>query len=90
MAPTSLATVDIPHAPIIFFESAPALAYFDGTLRITLSTIVTLPTADGKTTSQDVVACYLRCGVHAARHLRDTLDKALLLSVPAQHDGKTN
>jgi hypothetical protein len=73
---------DILHAPVIYFENAPALGYLNGVIRITLSGSLSLPTSDGKTATEEIVAAYLRCNIPAALSLRKALDDALLLAAP--------
>jgi hypothetical protein len=80
---------DLPHAPVIYFENAPALGCIPGVIRVTLSTGVMLPTSDGKVKSEEVVVGYLRCNIPAALSLRKALDDALLLAAPTA-EGKAN
>jgi hypothetical protein len=84
-----LTASDLPHAPVIYFENAPALGCVPGVIRLTLSTGITLPTSDGKVRNEELVVCYLRCNVLAAVSLRKAIDDALLLAAPTV-EGKAN
>lgn len=73
-------------APVIFFDAAPVFGAFDGTIRITLSMSCPVPEGD-RIKDEFVVTAFLRCGIEAAKNLREHLDKAILLASPT--DGKT-
>jgi hypothetical protein len=73
---------DVPHAPFIFYEGAPAFGFTNGVINITLSANRTWAGPNGIMNEQVVVA-YLRGNIQAALNLRNSLDKALLLAVPA-------
>jgi len=77
-------TSDGPHAPIIYFESAPTLGTYAGVVRITLAAVRALPGNDGHTRNDFMVTGYLRCSLPAARELRNVLDRALLLATPTE------
>ncbi len=85
---TIIPIIDVPHAPFIFFEGAPAFGFTNGVVNITLSANRTWAGPSGIVNEQVVVA-YLRGNVQAALGLRDSLDKALLLAAPTT-EGKAN
>jgi hypothetical protein len=80
---------DVPHAPFIFFEGTPGFGTLNGVINITLTTHRTLAGPDGHVTTDQVVVAYLRGSIPAARILRDSIDRALLLAVPTG-EGKAN
>lgn len=73
---------DVPHAPYIFYEVAPAFGFTNGIVNITLSANRTWVGPNGIVNEQVVVA-YLRGNVQAALSLRQAIDSALLLAAPA-------
>jgi hypothetical protein len=80
---------DIPHAPFIFFENAPAFGFTNGVINLTLSANRTFLGPDGAVINEQVVVAYLRGNVQAALGLRQSIDNALLLAAPTQ-EGKAN
>lgn len=85
--------VSDPHgAPFIFYESAPIFGYLNGTINLTLSVNRPVINAEGVVVSYEVAAVHLRGNVLAARLLKDSLDKALLLAAPPPEgsEGKAN
>jgi hypothetical protein len=80
---------DTPHAPFIFFESAPAFGFTNGVVNLTLSANRTFVGPDSTIANEQVVVAYLRGNVHAAMSLRQAIDSALLLAAPTQ-EGKAN
>ena len=87
-APIGLETTDVGHAPFIAFDGAPVLGFADGTVRITLTALRSIPAfVPGGVQDSLVVVGYLRCGIDAATALRNNLDKALLLA--AEPHGQT-
>lgn len=85
-----LAVSDVPHAPFVYFEEAPALGHMNGLIRVTLSAERTV-LRDGKVMSDQVVTGYLRTNVQGARALLDALNAALLLAQPVEKpDGPAN
>jgi hypothetical protein len=79
---------DIPHAPFVFYETAPAFGFTNGVINITLSANRTTIGTQGALNEQVVVA-YLRGNIQAALSLRRAIDNALLLAVPTS-EGKAN
>ena len=79
---------DIPHAPFIFYEVAPAFGVTNGVVNITLSANRSWAGPNGIVNEQVVVA-YLRGSIQAARRLRRAIDNALLLAAPTA-EGKAN
>jgi hypothetical protein len=79
---------DIPLAPFIFYEWAPAFGFMNGVVNITLAANRTYAGPDGVVNEQVVVA-YLRGSVQAALSLRKAIDDSLLLAAPAP-EGKAN
>jgi hypothetical protein len=79
---------DVPHAPFIFYEAAPAFGFTNGVVNITLSANRTWAGPDGIVNEQVVVA-YLRGNIQAAISLRQAIDNALLLAAPTG-EGKSN
>jgi hypothetical protein len=80
---------DVPHAPFIFFEGTPGFGVLNGVINITLTAHRTLVGADGNVSTDQVVVAYLRGSIPAARILRDSIDRALLLAAPTG-EGKAN
>ncbi len=79
---------DVPHAPFIFYEVAPAFGFMNGVVNITLSANRTWAGPNGIVNEQVVVA-YLRGNIPAALSLRQAIDDALLLAAPTG-EGKSN
>ncbi len=73
---------DVPHAPFIFYEAAPAFGHTNGVINLTLSANRTCVGPDGAARNDLVVVAYLRGNIPAALSLREAIDKALLLTVP--------
>jgi hypothetical protein len=82
---------DVPHAPFLFFEVAPAFGVTNGVVNITLSANRTWIGPNGIVNEQVVVA-YLRGNIQAALGLRAAIDSALLLAAPTAQgsEGKAN
>ena len=83
---------DLPHAPIVFFEWAPASGFANGIISATLgANCNTQVRPNGEVMSEPLVVAHLRCSVQAALNLRRAIDNALLIAegrrVPK---GKTN
>lgn len=91
--PDDVATVipvnDVPHAPFIFYEAAPAFGHMNGVINLTLSAMRTCVGPDGGPKNDLVVVAYLRGNIQAAVNLREAIDKALLLAAPTA-EGKSN
>ena len=81
-----LSVSDLPHAPFIFYEAAPASGVTNGVVNITLSAHRTYGGAGGAIVNEQVVVAYLRRNVPAALNLRKAIDKALLLAAPTPQD----
>lgn len=67
-------------APVIFFDDAAAVAYYNGIAAVTLVVTQHRPTIGSKPESVRTVACYLRGNIHAAKSLRSMLDNVILLA----------
>lgn len=86
----TLPVVDVPHAPIVFFDMAPNFGNGPGVVHVTLAAWRHLPDNKGGTTSDLVVSGYLRCSVPAAISLRDAINNALLMGVAPADGGQNN
>ena len=80
---------DAPHAPFVFYEGTPAFGVLNGVINVTLAAHRTLAHPDGTVATEQVVVAYLRGSILAARTLRDSIDRALLLAAPTG-EGKAN
>ena len=80
---------DIPHAPFIFYEGAPAFGFTNGVVNLTLSANRTWVDPNGTIMNDQVVVAYLRGNIQAVLSLRQAIDSALLMAAPAQ-EGKAN
>jgi hypothetical protein len=83
---------DTPHAPIVFFEWAPASGFANGIISVTLgANCNTQVRPNGDVMSETLVVAHLRCSVQAALNLRRALDNALSLAARGRvPKGKTN
>ena len=83
---------DTPHAPIVFFEWAPASGFANGIVSVTLgANCNTQVRPNGEVTSETLVVAHLRCSVQAAVNLRRALDNALALAAQGRGPkGKAN
>jgi hypothetical protein len=83
---------DTPHAPIVFFEWAPASGFANGIVSVTLgANCNTQVRPNGEVTSETLVVAHLRCSVQAALNLRRALDNALALAAQGRGPkGKAN
>lgn len=82
-APEIFEVRDTHMAPVIYFDGAPNFGNNRGIVNITLA--VARQTAKGDGVEMNVsVAAYLRCSIPAAVELREALEKALLMGIPAQ------
>jgi hypothetical protein len=75
---------DAAHAPVIYFDICPTFGLNNGVVSLMLAVGLVLPTAGGGTLTRPAAAAHLRCSVAAARQLRDTIDKALLIAAPPE------
>jgi hypothetical protein len=80
---------DVPHAPFIFYEWAPAFGFVNGVVNLTLAANRTWVGPDGTAMNDQVVVAYLRGNIQAAIGLRKAIDDALLLAAPTT-EGKAN
>jgi hypothetical protein len=80
---------DVPHAPFIFYEWAPAFGFVNGIVNLTLAANRTWTGPDGAVKNEQVVVAYLRGNIQAALSLRKSIDDALLLAAPTS-EGKAN
>ncbi len=79
---------DKPHAPFVFFESAPAAGFTNGVINVTLAANRTW-IDDGKAVNEQVVVAYLRGNIQAALSLRQAIDNALILASKQQSEVKS-
>jgi hypothetical protein len=86
---TPIPVSDTLHAPFIFFEGAPAMAFTNGVVSLTLGANRTWIAPDGTVMNDAVVVAHLRGNIQAALSLRRAIDKALLMATPVQ-EGKAN
>jgi hypothetical protein len=68
---------DIPHAPFIYYDAAPAIGVDNGVINITLSAHREYVGPNKETITEPIVVAYLRGTIPAARFLRDALNRAL-------------
>jgi hypothetical protein len=66
---TAIALSDVPHAPFIFYEAAPAFGFTNGVVNITLSALRTYGGRNGAVVNEQVVVAYLRGNIPAALKL---------------------
>src|SRR5262249_31589799 len=76
---------DIPHAPFIFCEEAPAYAFMNGVVHITLSANRTWIGPDKEVVNDQVVVAYLRGNPRAMLSLRQAIDKAISFAAANGH-----
>ncbi len=74
---------DDQHAPVIFFDAAPACGLYNGVVGITLAVDLARTIEPEEITVVHTVIAYLRTSVRGAMALRESLDKAILLAAPA-------
>jgi hypothetical protein len=80
--PVTAPTIDTPHAPFLFFETASTFGFMNGVVNVTLSASRSWVGTAGVENDLVVVA-YLRGNVPAMLSLRHAIDQALLLAAPA-------
>ena len=74
-----------PDGPMIYFDIASNSSTNDGIISVTLIARRAYPTTGRVRIDSDYVAVgYLRCGLEAARNLRDSIDKALLVAAESK------
>ena len=83
---TTISVSDLPHAPFIYYEGAPAFGFTNGVVNVTLSALRTYAGPDGAIANEQVVVAYLRGNIPAALSLRHAIDNALLLAAPTGQD----
>lgn len=76
-------TIDVQHAPFIFYDSVTAIGSLCGVINITLGASRTWINQDRDLVNDHVAVAFLRCNIQAAMGLRDSLDRAILMAVPA-------
>ena len=73
------------EGPMIYFDFASNSSTNDGIISVTLIARRAYPATERVRIDSDyVVVGYLRCGLEAARNLRDSVDKALLVAAEAK------
>ena len=77
-APPTIAIIDQPHAPFIYFDGTSNFGVGNGIVNITLVANRFLALSDGGVMPQAVAMAHLRCSVAGAKDLRAALDKAIL------------
>jgi len=79
---------DLPAAPFIYFDVAPAFGVVNGVIEIEVAARTLIPTAEGSSTQAELVTTgRLRCSPHAAVNLREGLDKAIEMFKQLQEAG---
>ena len=68
---------DTPHAPFIFFETAPVSGYADGIVSIILGASCPQIRPNGEVREEAIVTAHLKCSIQAAVNLRDAIDNIL-------------
>lgn len=87
----TIATVlDVPHAPVLYFEEATNFGTLNGIVNVTLAIYRTLPDGKGGVATDLVSQCSLRGNLQAALSLRNALNDVLLMAVPPADGGKAN
>lgn len=78
--------------PVIYFDNTPSVSHMGGIIGVTLTVTGNVPQANGSTAVVAGVVAHLKCNIGAALALRDSLNSALLLAVPAEQppEGKAN
>lgn len=72
-------------APVIYFEIIPTFGNNNGVVNMMLAAGIALPAGQGlNTVTKPLAVAHLRFSVATALHLRETLDKALLLGSETQ------
>ena len=66
-----------PHAPIVYFDGAPASGCANGIVNIALSANCPEICPNGEVRGEVVIAAYLKCSIPAAINLRAAIDNAL-------------
>lgn len=75
--------LDLPTAPIVYFDIAPAHGVMAGAIEIELAARTLNPLADGSVEVKFVTTARVRCSHAGGMHLRNALDAALkMLEVP--------
>lgn len=69
-------------APIIHFDTVSAFSQRHGIVSVSLSVNIVSEIKDNKAINENFMIAHLRTSLVGAQLLRDTLDKALLLSMP--------
>ncbi len=75
-------------APVVYFDSVPAVGIFAGNFEMELACRVLLPSRDGVNVTSDLVCqAHLRCSPAAARLLVETASR-LLASMPKPEEAE--
>jgi len=74
----AVVVIDVPHAPVIYFDGAPNFGNANGVVNVTLAVARHLGTG-GEVTTDALAVAHLRCTIQAAVDLRNAIDKALLI-----------
>ncbi len=70
------------HAPVVFFDAAPACGLYNGVVGITLAVDLARTIEPEEITVSHTVIAYLRTSLTGAMALRESLDKAILMAMP--------
>ncbi|WP_322515232.1 hypothetical protein SR870_19875 [Rhodopseudomonas palustris] len=76
--------VDIPTAPHVYFDIAPAHGVIANNVEVELATRTLNPLADGSVEVKFVTTARLRCSQAGALHLRNALDAVLKMFEASQ------
>lgn len=74
------------HAPVIYFDSAPACGVYYGVVGVTLAMDLARTIENSEVTVTHTVIAYLRTSLRGAMALRESLDRAILLAAPARDE----
>jgi len=80
----TIAILDQPHAPFVYFDGTSNFGVGNGIVNVTLVANRFLAMSDGSVLPQAVAMAHLRCSLAAAKDLREALDKAILGSMPVE------
>ncbi len=85
--PTIPPIIDVPHAPIIFFDNVPTFNNYNNIIGLTLAANRTLPDGKGGIINDQVIVAFLRGNIQAAMTLRKAIDDAFLLGAKTEGEG---
>jgi hypothetical protein len=83
-AAVSIDDFSVQNAPVLYFDTVPVCGNNQGVMSLMLGIKVIAPSRSGQTISKQRIVAHLRCTATAARHLRDAIDRALLLGAEPQ------